>query len=59
MNKTIKTLKNGDFEVVHTSYNILVKYISNSQLHKSRVGSSKHTNRRRGKVYEYSVCGDS
>ena len=27
MNKKIKKLKNGDFEVVNTSYNIPVKYI--------------------------------
>ena len=27
MNKKIKKLKNGDFEVVNTSYNIPVRYI--------------------------------
>jgi hypothetical protein len=58
MNKTIKTLKNGDFEVVHTSYNIPVSYVSNPQLHKSGVDSGKRANRRGGKIYKYSVYRD-
>ena len=59
MNKTIKTLKNGDFEVVHTSYNIPVKYVSDPQLHKSGVDSGKRVNRRGGKIYKYSVYRDN
>ena len=58
MNKIIKTLKNGDFKVVHTSYNIPVNYVSNSQLHEPRVGSGKHTDRRGRKIYKYSVYRD-
>ncbi len=58
MNKVIKKLKNGDFKVVHTSYSIPISYASNSQLHKPRVDSGKHTNRRRGRIYKYSVYRD-
>ena len=58
MNKIIKTLKNGDFKVVHTSYNIPVSYVSNPQLHKSGVDSGKRANRRGGKIYKYSVYRD-
>ena len=59
MNKVIKTLKNGDFEVVSTSYDIPVKYNYNTKLWKSRLDSRKCTSHTTGYSYKYSFYRDS
>ncbi len=58
MNKIIKTLKNGDFKVVSTSYDIPVNYIRNTKL-QSGMDSGEHTNGRRRKIYKHSIHRDS
>jgi hypothetical protein len=59
VNKTIKKLKNGDFKVVHTSYNIPVKYSYNKKLRKQRLDNSKHTSHTAGYSYKYSFYRDN
>lgn len=44
MNSIIKKLKNGDFEVVNTSYDIPITYTSNKLL--SNANDRKHSVRR-------------
>ena len=58
MNKVIKTLKNGDFKVVSTSYDIPVNYVRNTKL-QSRVDSRKHSSHTAGYSYKYSFYRDS
>ena len=59
MNKKIETLKNGDFKVVSTSYDIPIKYHYNSELRKSGLDRRKYTSRTAGYSYKYSFYRDS
>ena len=52
--KVIKTLKNGDFEVVSTSYDIPVKYVSSTKL-QSGVGNSRGRNNSKRHSKKYSI----
>ena len=57
MNKVIKTLKNGDFKVVSTSYDIPVNYVRNTKL-QSRVDSRKHPSNTARYTYKHSIHRD-
>tara|TARA_Y100001963_G_scaffold136930_1_gene200068 strand:- start:411 stop:593 length:183 start_codon:yes stop_codon:yes gene_type:complete len=58
MNKVIKKLKNGDFKVVSTSYDISVDYNRDTKL-QSRMGRRESTSHTSGYSYKYSFYRDS
>ena len=58
MNKVIKTLKNGDFKVVSTSYDIPVNYVRDTKL-QSRMDRRKYSSHTAGYSYKYSFYRDS
>lgn len=58
MNKVIKTLKNGDFRVVSTSYDIPVNYIRNTKL-QSRMDRRKHSSDTTRYTYKHSIYRNS
>ncbi len=58
MNHVIKKIKNGDFKVVNTSYDIPVKHVNDKQLQSGleRRGLPNHT---AGYSYKYSFYRDN
>ena len=58
MNKVIKTLKNGDFRVVSTSYDIPVNYIRNTKL-QSRMDRRKPSSDTTRYTYKHNIYRDN
>ena len=58
MNKVIKTLKNGDFKVVSTSYDIPVNYVRDTKL-QSRMDRREYPSHTAGYSYKYSFYRDN
>jgi hypothetical protein len=54
MNKTIKVLKNGDFKVISTTYDIPVKYVNDelqSGVDNSRVRNNSKRHNKKHSIY--------